>query len=290
MTAARSRFIRLPAGQFHYLSWGTAQPANPPAILLHANAGSAASWSRVGPALADRFRVFAPDLRGHGDSVKPPVGYYGLRRAADDIRAFTDALELAEPLLIGHSWGAAVALAFATGAESNQSTPTLLGLVLEDPPPAMSPTLQNQQLNDLTQAIMLPAGDLRELLAAVHPDWDDIDRESLVDGFQNADPDVARSLVNDGARSGPLLPLLARLAAPTLLMRADPAHGGYLKTADWDQARQLLPNGSTALDLPGTPHDIHRSQFTCFLSSVRLFTDYILKEPGRVRRSCKSVI
>ncbi|MDX3763911.1 alpha/beta fold hydrolase [Streptomyces sp. AK02-04a] len=272
MTAAHSHFIDLPAGQFHYLAWGTDRPTNPPAVLLHANAGSAASWSRMGPALTDRFRVFAPDLRGHGASVKPPVGSYGLREAADDIRAFLDALELTEPLLIGHSWGAAVALVLATGAETNQPAPALSGLVLEDPPAAMSPTRQNQQLNDLTRAITLPAEDLREVLTVVHPDWEDTDVNSLVEGFQNADPHIAKSLVSDGARSGPLLPLLTQLTQHTLLLRADPAHGGSLSTPDWTQARQLLPRGSMAVDLPGIPHDIHRSQFSHYMHLIRTFT------------------
>ena len=39
---------------------------------------------RVGPALADRYRVYALDMRGHGESFKPPRGTYSLRRTADD--------------------------------------------------------------------------------------------------------------------------------------------------------------------------------------------------------------
>lgn len=269
MNASYSRFIDLPAGRFHYLAWGTGRPASPPVVLLHANAGSAASWSRIGPALADRFQVYAPDLRGHGASVKPPVGSYGLREAADDTLALLDALELTEPLLVGHSWGAAVALVLSTGTETHQPAPTLSGVVLEDPPALLSLTQQHQQLNDLTRAIALPADDLREILCVVHPDWQDIDIDSMVEGLQSANPRIARSLVSDGARSGPLLPLLARLTAPTLLLRADPAHGGCLNTADWAQARRLLPPGCTALDLPGASHDIHRSQFHNFLHSLR---------------------
>jgi pimeloyl-ACP methyl ester carboxylesterase len=271
MADAHSRFVDLPAGRFHYLAWGTDHPAVPPAVLLHANAGSAASWSRLGPALADRFRVVAPDLRGHGASVKPPIGSYGLRKAADDIHSLFDALELTEPLLVGHSWGAAVALVLATGAESNEPAPALSGLVLEDPPAAMSPTRQSQQLNDLTRAIMLPAEELRELLTVIRSDWEPIDIDSLVDGFRNADPHIARSLVSDGAESGRLLGLLAGVSVPTLLIRADPAYGGSLDAADWQQACQLLPPDSTALDLPRTPHDIHRSQFNRFLDSIRAF-------------------
>ncbi|MEY9997408.1 N-formylmaleamate deformylase [Streptomyces sp. V4I8] len=270
---AISQTIDLPSGRFHYLTWGAAQPpARPTVVLLHANAGSAASWSRVGPALADRFCVFAPDLRGHGSSVKAPAGSYGLRDAANDIGAFLHALELTEPLLIGHSWGAAVALVLATGAESTKPAPALSGLVLEDPPAAMSLTRQNQPLSDLIRAMATPAEVLRELLTVVHPDWDDIDADSWVEGLQSTQPEISSSVVSDGARSGPLLPLLAQLTAPTLLLRADPAHGGSLDSTDWDQARKLLPPHSTALDMPGTPHDIHRSRFDHYLRAVRTWS------------------
>ncbi len=118
-THGRSQFVELPAGRFHYLHWGRA--GLPPAVLLHANCGSAATWARVGPALAGDYELFALDLRGHGASAAP--GSYGLRAAADDVVGFFDALELDRPLLIGHSWGAAVALVVASGAESTAPPP-----------------------------------------------------------------------------------------------------------------------------------------------------------------------
>ena len=65
-TGGEARFVDLPAGRFRYLRWGRA--GLPQAVLLHANAGSAASWARVGAALAGDFEVFALDLRGHGAS------------------------------------------------------------------------------------------------------------------------------------------------------------------------------------------------------------------------------
>src|SRR5215467_13467927 len=127
-TSARSHMIDLPAGRFHYLSWGTEHRELPGAILLHGVASSALSWVRVAPALADRYRVYALDMRGHGDSIKPSQGAYSLRHTADDAAAFIDVLGLERPLLIGHSWGGATAIVLASEAGSHFSH-----VILEDP-------------------------------------------------------------------------------------------------------------------------------------------------------------
>lgn len=45
--------------------------AGPPVLLLHGNPQTHVMWHRVAPALADRFTVVAPDLRGYGLTSKP---------------------------------------------------------------------------------------------------------------------------------------------------------------------------------------------------------------------------
>jgi pimeloyl-ACP methyl ester carboxylesterase len=272
-----SHTVALPSGEFHYRSWISAGQQAPPAVLLHANAATCGSWSRVAPALADRFRVYAPDLRGHGGSPRP--GTYGLREAAEDIHAFLRTLGLAQPLVVGHSWGAAVAMVLAA------TGPPPRGLVLEDPPPAVSPAALETHLRVLLRTVAVPAGHLHELVAAVNPDWHPADVASLADGLGSADPDVVRALVRDGAATGPLLPLLASVTAPVLLLRAAPTVGGLLSDADWERARRLLPLGSTALDLPETPHEIHRASFDRFVAAVRDFATRLPPTPPGAPRA-----
>lgn len=265
-THAQSRFVDLPAGLFHYLHWG--REGLPQALLLHANCGSAATWVRVGAALADDFEVFALDLRGHGASVAP--GSYGLRAAADDVVAFCDALELDSPLLVGHSWGAAVALVTASGSESETAPPALSGLVLEDPPPFLS-TDWHGRLASLLVTLALSGDDMLETLLVSHPDWDDTDRSTMVEGWMQASGHVASSVLADGARSGPLMPLLSGVSAPTLLLRADAVRGTLLPEYDWHAAKRLLGERSEAVEIAGSTHEVHRSRFEDFLSAVRTF-------------------
>src|ERR1051326_6767571 len=130
-TSVQSHVIDLPDGRFHYISWGAERTELPSMLLLHGITSSAQSWVRVGPALADRYRVYALDMRGHGDSIKPSAGAYSLRQVADDALAFIDALRLERPVLVGHSWGGATAITLASGAWTRTPVPALSHLILE---------------------------------------------------------------------------------------------------------------------------------------------------------------
>ena len=58
----------------------TGEPGAPPMVLLHALGERGADWAPVAGRFAERFRVFAFDLRGHGDSDWP--GEYSFRADA----------------------------------------------------------------------------------------------------------------------------------------------------------------------------------------------------------------
>src|SRR5215210_4801668 len=77
--------------------------------LLHGFGGSAANWTLVAPALAERCRVLVPELPGHGGSSALPGPAERLDPYADRMAALLD-----EPVvLVGHSLGAVVALRMA---------------------------------------------------------------------------------------------------------------------------------------------------------------------------------
>jgi len=86
-----------------------AGPRDAPAlVLVHGWSQHHLSWSKqlAGP-LAQRFRVVAFDLRGHGASDKPeaPEAYQTSRLWAEDVAAVITSLALARPVLVGWSMG-----------------------------------------------------------------------------------------------------------------------------------------------------------------------------------------
>jgi 3-oxoadipate enol-lactonase len=109
-----------------YRAWGRA--GAPPVVLLHALGEASADWAPVARALAPAWRVYAPDLRGHGASDWP--GSYTIELLTTDLAAFLDALGLDRVILGGHSLGAAPAYLYAARHPGRVAR-----LILEDPPP-----------------------------------------------------------------------------------------------------------------------------------------------------------
>jgi pimeloyl-ACP methyl ester carboxylesterase len=85
-----------------------------PVVMLHGLfVGSLATWYfTTAPALAERHRVLLYDLRGHGMSEKAKTGY-DLTTMQADLAAVVDGFTTDRVTLVGHSYGAVVALRFA---------------------------------------------------------------------------------------------------------------------------------------------------------------------------------
>jgi haloacetate dehalogenase len=84
-----------------------------PLLLLHGYPQTHVCWHRVAPILAERFTVVCPDLRGYGDSAKPPSDpehlAYSKRQMAHDQVEVMQSLGFREFAVVGHDRGARVA-------------------------------------------------------------------------------------------------------------------------------------------------------------------------------------
>lgn len=97
----------------------------PSILLVHGLSHNICAWDQVGPRLARHFRVASFDLRGHG--LTEAANDYSLAAHLADIDAVRDALALGPTILVGHSLGAIVAVAYA-GARVSE----VLGVVNVD--------------------------------------------------------------------------------------------------------------------------------------------------------------
>ena len=276
--SAQSHRVDLPAGRFHYISWGAERTHLSSMVLLHGITSSAWSWVRVGPALADRYRVYAIDMRGHGESPKPSRGAYTLRHTADDAAAFIEALGLERPVVIGHSWGGATAIVLASGAWTQRPAPDLSHVILEDPAHTFDRG-DSERIAYYTRDIGRPAEELRPEIAASNPGWTEADIEWKIDALQKLSREAVISVFEEANSDGDVLPLLAKIAAPALLMRADRSLGTTLNEADWELAKQYLPEHSRAVQIDGATHNIHRSTFDPFMQVVN---DFLSKEKSSI--------
>jgi pimeloyl-ACP methyl ester carboxylesterase len=102
--------------RIHYLEW-MPEPQGvhaPPVLLLHGLSSNARYWERLAHQIPDR-RVVALDQRGHGLTGQPPNGPifpdgYVMEQLLDDATFAISELGLGKPVVVGHSWGATVAL------------------------------------------------------------------------------------------------------------------------------------------------------------------------------------
>jgi esterase len=93
--------------RLHFKEHGQGQPV----IILHGLFGSSDNWLGIMPKLAEKFRVFALDLRNHGQSPHSAEMNYSI--LADDVREFLAAQNLGDAIVMGHSLGGKVAMQFA---------------------------------------------------------------------------------------------------------------------------------------------------------------------------------
>ena len=87
--------------------------AGPPLLLLHGYPQTHVEWHKIAPKLADHYTVVAPDLRGYGDSEKPPapegdLSIYCKRTTAQDQVEVMEKLGFESFHVVGHDRGARV--------------------------------------------------------------------------------------------------------------------------------------------------------------------------------------
>ncbi|HVI37688.1 MAG TPA: alpha/beta hydrolase [Gaiellales bacterium] len=169
----------------HHVAYREAGDDGPVLLLIHGITGCAKQWDDSIPLLAERYKVIAPDLLGHGESAKPR-GDYSLGAYAAGVRDLLVALGHRRATVVGHSLGGGIAMQFA----------------YEYPPFAERLVLVNsgglgREVHPLLRAASLPGSEIVLPLLA----------SSRVLGLGAAIGSVVRKL---GLRAGPDLAEMAR--------------------------------------------------------------------------------
>jgi pimeloyl-ACP methyl ester carboxylesterase len=251
-----------------YREWGTTTD-QPPLVLVHGITSSSLSWVRVAPRLAERTRVIAVDLKGHGDSDRPSSGY-AISDQATEVAGLCQALGLERIDLIGHSWGGAISVQFAVDGRV-----PIRRLVLEDPGLGQA-SLSPEQQEMLRQARAGYVGSMgltrAEADAKFRPNlalgWTEQDLAGKIDAAMKGSR-ASVEAVFDAIGDRNQIPQLAQLRCPTLLLRAEVARGGIVG----DDAVAVARTNPliTVVTVPEADHNIHRGRFAAFMSEVEAF-------------------
>ena len=126
-----SHFTTVDGATVHYQEFG--EPSNPTLILIHGFTASTFVWQTVAPMLAEEnFHVVAVDLLGFGFSEKPAWFEYSIVSQARMIERFMDRLGIGRAILVGSSYGGAIASTVALDYPEIVEKLVLVSAVIND--------------------------------------------------------------------------------------------------------------------------------------------------------------
>jgi haloacetate dehalogenase len=145
----------------------------PPVLLLHGYPQTHVMWHRVAPALAARFTVVCPDLRGYGDSAKPSSdethATYSKRVMAEDQLEVMHTLGFERFAAVGHDRGARLARRLALDRPESVDRLVLLDII---PTAAIYTSLSQKHATTVWRYFFLTQPpDLPERLIGADPDF-----------------------------------------------------------------------------------------------------------------------
>ena len=127
----KSRFTNVDGIRVHYQEFG--DPGDPPIILLHGYTASVYVWKTTAPMLAEAgFHVLAIDLVGFGYTGKPRSFDYRIQSQARMVSRFMDRLGIGRAILLGSSYGGAVAATLALDYPERVEKLILVDAVIND--------------------------------------------------------------------------------------------------------------------------------------------------------------
>lgn len=97
----------------HPQDGGAADGITEVVVLLHGYCGSSSYWEPIADELEQSVRIIAPDARGHGRSSSPNDEVYTMDLYAEDIAELLIKLQIHNAVMLGHSLGGYITLAFA---------------------------------------------------------------------------------------------------------------------------------------------------------------------------------
>lgn len=241
--------LQVGATSLSYLEWGG---EGRDLLLLHGITSNAQTWWRVAPALVRAgFHAVALDMPGHGYSAE--TADHRIPSLARLVAGAARQLGMQRPVLIGHSWGGAVALAMAA-ADAGIAPERV---VLIDPALSLSAEIGKTRIANFTKGIGAQADALAPAIAAANPDWHERDVYWKAEAMQQC---RAEAVIGFFTKSGDwdLTPQLAEVEVPLLLLVADPA----ATIIDADTRRRaehhLRADSARSVVVPKTTHNMVR--------------------------------
>ncbi|OAI38488.1 hypothetical protein AYO38_09640 [bacterium SCGC AG-212-C10] len=260
----------------HYIRWG--DPGKDPLVLIHGLMNNARYWEHIAARFLPDYCVYAPDLRGHGESEHAPGGYL-VWAFAMDLRWFVEELDFEAFDLVAHSIGSRVAMSYA-----RDHSHRINHLALVDMGPQMAESGARgirKTTGSAQKAPGFPAeADAIAHFAALYPNasHDFLMRQlaaslTLDEASGNLvyrfDPSIHQATGRGAIAEIPYLwESLEHIKCPTLVVRAEKSK--VLSPEIQEQMVERLPNASSAV-IADAGHQVPLHQPDAFVSTIRRF-------------------
>ena len=239
-------------------TWGSRGPV---VLCVHGMTSSRFSWQRLAEHLQDRFRVVAYDQRGHGDSARIH-GPMELKRGIRDVENVAAALGEPIDLLIGHSWGGAIAI------QAGLRMPVWRVAAIDPMIHQVSPAWYVEYLEELRAQFAHHGEDRAALVRQEYADWHPTDVAAKVHAVATMTPDPIEGLMRENPpASWDMRPAIASYDKPLWLGMAAPGES----INDDAMLAEIVERHSPTVDIavfPGAGHNVHRTAFDAMVKSL----------------------
>ena len=266
-TNVHRRTANLAGVQIFFLDTET---SGPPILCLHGRWGRAETWIDLIRRYGDRYRIIAPDQRGHGLSDRPHSAYSS-KEMSEDMALLANHLGLSSLVVVGHSMGGRIAADLAA-----RHRHLVTGLAILDKSAfAHQSVPQTNGEDPLTRDWPLPfvcLQDAQEFLK----EWTSSDLEyqyfmnSLTETYSGyvmrfASHAIASNITNETDWDD-LLPLIE---CPVLVLRS--SGSGAVSDSEFERMESLLHN-CMAREIDNPDHNVHLRDKETF---YRIFEEFL---------------
>jgi pimeloyl-ACP methyl ester carboxylesterase len=270
--------------RLHYNVWG--DETKPPLVLVHGGRDHSRNWDFVAQKMIDRYCVYCPDLRGHGDSEWMNGGAYPLPSYVSDLARLIETIDRGPVQIVGHSLGGRVVLDYAAAVpESVTKLVCIEGFGRLAATSIPAPDRLKRYVKDM--------GEMPEHLPLLYKDLDAA-MERMAEANKRLPPEMVRHLTIHASRPGPDGGLVwkfdnyvrsanplewsvedakliwSNIKAPALLVGG--SESWFMRWTNRDELAAAVPNSRVEI-FDNAGHWVHHDRFDAFVALIRDFFD-----------------
>lgn len=255
--AGRSIFVTADGLRLHLLEYGDAGSRD--LLLLPGITSPAPSWEFVAESLSKHFHVYTLDIRGRG--LSDAAAGYSSADYAEEVAGVIEALGLHEPLILGHSMGARIAVAFAA-LKPEAACP----MVVVDPP-LTGPDSEPYSISEETFVTSIKqslAGATADDMRPFFPSWDEEHLELRAEWLPTCDIEAVAQ-THRYFHSEDFFDFWPKVAVPTVFIYG--AESPAVTDEGAEEVRQRRPD-IEQIRVPAAGHMIPFDNFEGFMEVV----------------------